>query len=153
MAYFILKLLFSVSLANCIEVWNIYIKYSHKYPPEAAYQVFMSDRTVGTTAGDQLQHTLEALFLLDHPKVFLKKSPIRDRKEILLALSSLHVLPVLEASEEKQQQKTLKKKKTNKTALQVGACVWIAFQELNSCLSQQCWDLLRILASNYRIRE
>lgn len=124
MAYFILKLLFSVSLANCIEVWNIYIKYSHKYPPEAAYQVFMSDRTVGTTAGDQLQHTLEALFLLDHPKVFLKKSPIRDRKEILLALSSLHVLPVLEASEEKQQQKTLKKKKNQQNTV-AGGCMCV----------------------------
>lgn len=61
------KLFLSISLDNCTEVCNIFIKYSPKHSPGAAYPICrlsVTDWTIGTTAGDWLQHILEAMFLL-----------------------------------------------------------------------------------------
>lgn len=75
----------------------------------------MFDWNIGTTAGDQLQQILEAMFLLISiiPFTSLKeKSPVRNTKGILLAASYFHVLPALNPSRE-----------TRKIALQVCAYV------------------------------
>lgn len=75
----------------------------------------MSDRIIETTAGDWLQHILEAMFLLDRYHVIYKskKEKFYKRQEgILITVSHLHGLPDLEPF-----------RGTEKTALQVCAYV------------------------------